>query len=403
MTHSTIDALEIRDYDRESLARLAAPLGAAGLLPAPLATLEPAYLGAGFEGENTGALVAFAGGRAVAYMPYALRRNDFPIALGPFRLVGLPFRQLRVFGYIARGGADEKILDAFFSWFAAHKRWHVAQLFDVPEDHPLCRYVEHRSARRSYRLTSRPFDTLNIGIEREFETYLKSRFTKKSRYNLKREVRLLEQARPGPVEMKVYSAPEQAEEFLRHAETIIRRTYQWKLGLTSLRAEPFTIRRTAALARQGQWRSYILFIAGAPAAYCYATMRWGNLSYDTIGYDPRFAKLNPGKVLLYKIVEELHESRAARRLDFGRGPADYKKLFATASGRVFDVNVYVDRPYSWILRMLAAATGASHRWLRPLARPWMPVFKRRLQTLRLLLPTLPDTLEIVSDLSLQAF
>jgi hypothetical protein len=395
------EELEIRHHARESLRALVPTLRSNGLLPAPLAALDPEYLAEGFEGENTAALVAYADGAPVAYMPYVVRRNNFRVALGSLTVAQLPFRQLRLFGYSARGNAHEPILDAFFTWLVDHETWHVAQLFDLPVDHPLCRYVAARAgAGRRYHLASQPFDTLQIRIERDFETYLHTHFTKKSRYNLKREVRLLEDAAPGQVVMKVYTAGDEAEEFLRHAESIARLTYQWKLGLTTLRADPAEIRRTKALASQGKWRSYILFIAGAPAAFCYATIRWGDLSYDTIGYDPQFAKLNPGKALLYKILEDLHACRGVAHLEFGRGPAEYKQLFATSSRRILDVSVYLYRPYPQLLRLVAAAINTGHRWLRPAARPWMPSIKRRLQTLRLLIPALPNALEIVAELSL---
>jgi hypothetical protein len=125
------------------------------------------------------------------------------------------------------------------------------------------------------------------------------------------------------------------------------------------------------------------------------------LSYDNVGYDPQFAKLNPGKVLLFKILQELHGSRAVPQLEFGRGMAEYKLLFVNSQRRVLDVNVYPRRPYPQFLRLLAAAADLGYQSLRPLVRPWMPVIKRRLRNAsRLLLPCLLDAREIISQLSL---
>jgi hypothetical protein len=89
-----------RCHGREALRALAAPLrDAAGLLPAPLPGMDPQYLADGLEGNEPGAMVAYRGGRPIAYMTYALQRADFPVALGSLRLARLPYRRLRLFGY----------------------------------------------------------------------------------------------------------------------------------------------------------------------------------------------------------------------------------------------------------------------------------------------------------------
>ncbi len=379
---------------------LAAPLASAGFLPAAVPGMEPEYLAEGLEGDRPGAVVAYAGGRPVAYMPFAFRRADFRPALGPARLGRFPYRQLRLFGYAAEGGGRAALVERFLKILLGSDAWHIAQLFDVPAEDPLReRFARAPFDPRRYRVVDRVFDTIQVRLDENFSSYLRNQFTKKSRYNLKREVRLLEEA--APVAMKVYAAPDEAAEFLGLAESIARRTYQWKLGLATVIATPALVEKTSYLARNGRLRSYMLFVGGAPAAYCYATIRRGELSYDNVGYDPRFARMNPGKVLLYKILEELHESRAVPQLEFGRGMAEYKLLFANSRRRVFDVDIYPRRPYPEFLRRLRDAADLGYHTLRPLLRPWVPAIKRRLRdAARLLLPGLLDAPEYISQLSI---
>lgn len=371
--------LEIRRYEGgKALRDLAARLLSSGFPPARDAEMDPEYLAEGIEGNSPGAIVAAVKDRPVAYMPYVLRRIDFPLAFGPGSLGRLPCWQLRLYGYAMHDDGHGPILDMFFKSLLEVKGWHVAQIFDLPTDSPLAGYVTRMpiDGGRRYCLTSRIFDTIQVRIDDDFESYLQSHFTKKTRYNLKREVRLLEAAAPGQVVVRVYKSADQVTDFLRDAEGIARRTYQWRLGLNTMRATPSQIRTLSYLAKGGRWRSYILFIRGVPAAYCYATIRGDQLSYDNIGYDPRFAKLNPGKVLLYKILEDLHECRLVNELEFGRGPSEYKLLFANSSRRALDVSLYRYQPYAQLLRLLAGSADAGYQWLRPLMQPLMPYVKR---------------------------
>jgi hypothetical protein len=391
--------LEIRRHQgREAVRALAAPLAAAGFLPAAVPGMDPGHLAQGIEGEDPVLLAAYRDDRIVAYMTYALRSDAFPVALGSIALARLPYRQLRVFGYASRDDGRAPILEIFLKTLLESDAWHVAQLFELPIDDPLCRYLADASFDGRYRVVPKFFDTIQVRLDESFESYLKNQFTKKSRYNLKREVRLLEQA--APVTMKVYTSPGDAADFLRLAEGIAKRTYHSRLGLATIRATPALLQRTACLAQHGRFRSYILFIGDAPAAYCYATIRQGELSYDNVAYEPQFAKLNPGKVLLYKILEELHQSRVVPQLEFGRGMAEYKVLFANSRRRVVDMNVYSYRPYPQSLRLVAAAAELGYQSLRPLLRPWMPVIKRMFRdAVRLLVPGMLDAPDIISQLS----
>jgi Acetyltransferase (GNAT) domain len=368
----------LRHEGAEALRALAAPLRASGLLPPPVSEMDPEFLAEGFEGDGGGVVVARRGGRAIAYLPYVLRRHHFSLRLGSLPLGGLPFRQLVIFGYAGVDDDHESVLDRLFQPLLAAKGWDVAQIFECPCDSPLARYLSRTPATgfRGFAVFPETYDTLQVDLQPSFDLFLQSRFSKKTRYNLKREVRLLEEAIPGGSTTKVFHSPDQVEDFFGDAERIARRTYQRRLGFNSLCPDAPTKGKMAHLAARGRWRSYILYLNGEPAAYCSATIRWGELWYEVVGYDPRFAKLNPGKVLLYRILEDLHRHRVVSGLNFGKGITGYKELFATSRRPEMNAHIYRNRPYSSLLRSLRSAVNSSYLWLYPRVRHWMPLVKR---------------------------
>ena len=390
---------EVRHYcDEKALRAVALELRSAGLLSAAIPGLDPEFLAEGFEGALSGAIVACRDNAPFAYMTYAMPWKRFRAAIGPLSFGWLPFRQLRIFGIV--GSPPNHVVDEFLRLLLARKEWDIAEMFELAPHHALAGRLASLPMRRGCRIIRKDVPTIQVKLEDTFEAYLHNRFHKKARYNLKREVRLLEEAAPGEIEVKVFRSAEQVAPFLRDAETIARLTYQWKMGMTTVQMTPEALQRVSYVARTGQWRSYILYIRGIPAAYCYATIRHGELAYETVGYDRQFAKLNPGKVLLFKILQDLHESRAVDALDFGRGITDYKLLFANAQRQLIDISLFPNSAYSQFLWMLATATDEGYRWLRPVLRHWMPWVKRKIQkTLGLLLPGIIEEHEILLKLA----
>jgi hypothetical protein len=376
-----------------ALRALEGPLCASGLLPAPVPEMAPEMLAGGFEGERMGALTAHRDHRLVGYMPYVLRRQRWLLKLGSLAFGWLPFRQLVIFGY--SGGSEDHapILDRLFEKLLQRPAWDVAQVFEWPLESPLSGYLaEAGRGLHGLKLRLDTYDTLQVDLEPSFDRYLARRFNKKTRYNLKREVRLMEEAVGDRLEARIFHSPDHVEHFFRDAERIARTTYQWRLGLPTVRATPLAVRKAVDLAARGQWRSYILYISDEPAAFCYGTIRWDELSYDTVGYDPRYAKLNPGKVLLFRILEDLHRTQTVRNLNFGRGITDYKKLFATSNRISLDASVFGRGFYPSLLHSLDGTMEFGYRWLHPRLRHWMPAVKRFAGRMVALLPVFQDFL-----------
>jgi len=363
MTSSATVPIETRRYEgAQALAEIAPSLREAGLLRATIAEMDPEFLAECTGTGVPGVVVAFQG-RPIGYIAYRRALTAFPFRIGPFAFSGPRVKRLQIMGCETLV-EDEAVVDALLETLTRERDWHLLRVFALPLEDALARHLLSRRSWGKLWCVNEIPQTWEIGIDGTFDDYVNRRFGAKARYNLRRELRLLEAAAPGHVSVRVYCREDQVDEFLERAQQVAITTYQWRLGLPKIEATPVLRRRLTGLARRGLWRSYILYIREVPAAFCYATIRYGALEYEIIGHDPRFRSVAPGKVLLYRIVEDLFATRIVDQLSFGMGPADYKRLFATASSHVLNGCVYNE---IWSARLLAVTDvvlDTAWDWLR---------------------------------------
>src|SRR5262249_11041238 len=158
--------------------------------------MEPAFLADGFEGDEPGAHVAYADDRPTAYMPWVVRRAHFTVSAGPIAVLRPPCRQLRVFGCLSVDGPPAPTFDMLLGCLRPARPWRVARLFELPVASDLARCIDRLAVqdRSGFHVSTDEFKTLQVTLARDFETYLREQFSRKTRYNLKREVRLLDEA-----------------------------------------------------------------------------------------------------------------------------------------------------------------------------------------------------------------
>lgn len=145
----------------------------------------------------------------------------------------------------------------------------------------------------------------------------------KSRYKARLAARRL------PHDLWRYTGPQDVEAFLTAAAQVTERSWQGKrLGHRLGPSERFRS-HFQALARLGALRSYVLHHQDRPVAFVYGWQWNGRFEYEEIGYDPALAERAPGRVLLYRVLEDLIADRTPDQLDFGCGDAEYKRSFGT--------------------------------------------------------------------------
>lgn len=166
-----------------------------------------------------------------------------------------------------------------------------------------------------------------IAFKPTFQEYL-AKFSSKSRSTLQRKVRKLAQG-DGKPDIRCYRTSGEMAVFYDLAHTLSQRTYQEKMFHEGFASRAGTKEHVVARASQGAVRGYALFLGDEPVAYVHCSCNAGTITYAILGYDQQHRALSPGDVLLYLMIEALHEERAFRYLDFGEGGAWYKEFYAT--------------------------------------------------------------------------
>ncbi|HSI16797.1 MAG TPA: GNAT family N-acetyltransferase [Sphingomonas sp.] len=119
----------------------------------------------------------------------------------------------------------------------------------------------------------------------------------------------------GALDVRRCHNPDDLTRFHDVARRISLRTYQDRMG-RGLPDDATFLRRMYADAAAGVARGWLLYIAGEPAAYLYATIEAGTVIHRHAGCDPAFADLAPGAVLQLEALRDLFAERAPKRFDF---------------------------------------------------------------------------------------
>jgi hypothetical protein len=163
-------------------------------------------------------------------------------------------------------------------------------------------------------------------FEGDFERYLKTQFPRERKRKLQYQVRRLCQHVGSDAPVRDYRSEAELREFYRLATALSARTYQMKLLGRGLANEP--VEQWARLASRGGARGWILMHGERPIAFIAGRVRGGVFEDEYIGYDPAYARLGPGNVLQYLVLEQLFAERSYRVWDFGEGEGLHKSRFA---------------------------------------------------------------------------
>lgn len=169
-----------------------------------------------------------------------------------------------------------------------------------------------------------------IDMTGSYDDYL-ARFSGKTRSTLRRKRRKMESESGGSLDLRLYSRPEEMDEFVHHAVPLSRITYQARLLDAGLPESEIARAEMRELAWQDRVRAFLLFLNGEPVAYLYLPVIGETLVYAYLGYDPAHANLSPGTVLQMAALERLFAEQRYRYFDFTEGEGAHKRLFGTRS------------------------------------------------------------------------
>ena len=153
------------------------------------------------------------------------------------------------------------------------------------------------------------------------------KFSSKSRKNLRRSVTRFA-AEAGDGYWREYRSHSEVIEFQVLAAEVSSKTYQAKLFGDQIQVDAAERERLEALADDDNFRGYVLFHQGTPAAFALCEGAGDVLLYKHPGYAPEYKHLSPGTVLLWHILEVFFADDRFRFIDFGEGEGFYKEYFS---------------------------------------------------------------------------
>ncbi len=213
----------------------------------------------------------------------------------------------------------------------------------LPENSPLWRAVFESPVVRRRFWAYRPAGSSQrriIRLSGTFQDYLQQ-FNPKTRGNIRRCVKKIEQACTGQMRVERITTRDQLPKFLKSVEEISAKSWQGtRLGWV-VRNRAAENERFGKMADQGWLRSYLLSNGEQPIAFVLSWQDIGVFYYDQIGYDPAWAKLTPGTVLLQRLLEDLFTHNPPQYLDFRYGDGTYKRIFSNHDFP--EANVYLIR------------------------------------------------------------
>lgn len=196
---------------------------------------------------------------------------------------------------------------------------------------------------------SQSFRRYYIELKYSFDDYL-AQFSSKTRSTFRRKLRKYEKESGGSIDWKIYSTPQEMEEFHKLAREISKETYQEKLLDAGLPEDDGFYADMMRNAENGTVKGFLLYLDGKAVSYLYAPIYQGRMIYNHLGYLPEVSRLSAGTVLFLKVLEYLFENDEIEIFDFTEGQSDQKKQFSTSN--IYCGNM-LSLEYSW----------SNHFWL----------------------------------------
>ncbi len=167
-----------------------------------------------------------------------------------------------------------------------------------------------------------------VRLDGTHDEYLQANFSRKARYNLRREDRLLDEATGQTLTLDVVTRPDQVAGFIDDFAAVVAASGQLEHGAKGVPNPGAMNRRLHWYAEHGLLRSYVLRSATEPVAVLLAFAHDDTLLASTPAYSQQWAKYSPGKALWNRVLADVSQLPEISYLDFGNGDYPYKRHFA---------------------------------------------------------------------------
>jgi len=331
--------------------------------PRPHLEHQPEWLTLGHAGGRLPFAVSLrSGGELLGVAPMLVRPFRFSVPFGRFAPIGFPVLCAEMQGGGPLCSADEQLIGSLVGATGDPGAPHdLLALEGVPLDSPLWRALASPEVRQRYwvfrrgRVAPHRF----IDLPESFDAYL-AKFCPKSRSRLRGKLRKLESACSGTMEVIRVTGRQDIDTFLAQAAAVSKTTWQARRMSLEVRAGREEKERFGEMADRGWLRSYLMRGPAGPISYALGYQCDGTYYFTQPGYDPAWAPLSPGTLLIYRMIEDLYAWNTPRVFDFGLTDSEYKRFYANRSEDAVDVYLLRRTPYM----AMAGAVNLSLSMLR---------------------------------------
>ncbi len=269
-------------------------------------------------------LVAKQEGRPAAMLVGRLEKVALRTKFMYFALPGIAIRQF-VFVCFGSSSLTAPVAEALVRHILGRLKSHEAERILL--SNCICNTPLHASADRLPGPVMR--DTIpnvtarwRLFLPESYDTFFKLMDSKK-RGRLRHHVNRFEKVWGSDKKIRIFSGPQEAEQFFAETEQIASNSWQRSLGKGFLNNEDQQ-RRIRTCAGNGWWRAYMLSIKDQPVAFWTGEFYRNEFSLLYTAYDPAYRDYRVGLVLLLQVIADMCGLHA-RVIDFGVGTQQYKE------------------------------------------------------------------------------
>ena len=259
-------------------------------------------------------------------------------------------------------GAEE--FDAFFAALARRDTgWPTLKIENIPIPGPLHDYLHSSDliAQRYFLHEVPGLDRVHtIRLPASYDEFL-ARYSAKKRYNLRRQLRLLQERTGNRLAMRRYDSVATVEELVASYEALAQNRQEEPEGeepLLALKSPGGVAGLLRRLARDGLLRAYVLEDGGRPISCLLAAQFGGTFVLRRTLHDPAYNALSPGAALLHMAIEDLIKDRPARVVNLGYGSREHD---SHATHIPWDYVSYWLIPKTWRNRLFLSGYRALRR------------------------------------------
>jgi CelD/BcsL family acetyltransferase involved in cellulose biosynthesis len=164
-----------------------------------------------------------------------------------------------------------------------------------------------------------------LNMPKSYDDFFSAR-SQSARKNLRRFERRLSESFGGDVVIKTHRRVDELASSLDDCEKVAAKSYQ-----RGLRVGFINDRETQAIARaaaqRGQYRAFVMYITGQPAAFWIGYIYGNTFFGGYTAYDPKYTDYRLGTLVFLHGLKQLYEREHVTKIDFGLGDADYKREY----------------------------------------------------------------------------